>query len=166
MVVIGSFNFIGEWIKDNSTYEMPDYTRIHGNDKESIVKLIYSFEEYENKAIEILEIKNVDDMRFTSFLADGYPSGVRFDKNKDGNYAYTRIMLNPSEPLQVFAYTRPNWFIVVTNNENEIEKIQETVNGQTYEIEVVLNKVGVTWVELPKSKDDHYSITIMPQKEI
>lgn len=44
--------------------------QLYGNDKESIVKVINSIEGYGNKSIEILEIKDFNDLRVVAFLSN------------------------------------------------------------------------------------------------
>lgn len=60
--------------------------QLYENDKESITSVIKSIEGYGNKLIEILEIKDFNDIRVAAFLSNNSPAYIQFYKNKDGNY--------------------------------------------------------------------------------
>ncbi|MCK5763671.1 MAG: hypothetical protein KAH05_06095, partial [Clostridiales bacterium] len=71
---------------------------IHGNDLESIKKMISTIESYENTSIDILDMKDFGDDRIVGFLSDETPAYIEFSKNDEGNYSfvYTEMYTNNS----------------------------------------------------------------------
>ncbi|TYS59514.1 hypothetical protein FZC76_22040 [Sutcliffiella horikoshii] len=129
--------------------------QIYGNDEASIVKVINSIEGYEDKSIEILEIKDFDEQRIAAFLANNRPGCIEFTEDKKGNYIWRYIEVNENEEFSFFQIS-PRKMIFVTNNENEIAKMQVDINGQKFEQEFIPNKATVTWAELPQTDNKEY----------
>lgn len=155
-LLIGTFKYTSEWIyeKRNDLINRPT---LYGNDKESIVKLIKSYEYYENSSIEILEIKDASPLRFVGFLADGYPNGMMLQKDPEGNYRNRTVTVNTSSPFELLVYHHSPWFMIITNQDNKIAKTQLSVDGKPFVFETVPNTTGVTWIKLPELKSDNYS---------
>lgn len=133
-----------------------DTQQLYGNDEESILKVIHSIEGYENNSIEIVEIKDMNDRRYAGFLSNDNPGYIQFQKNKDGNYRWQYIEVNVNEAFSVFA-PEPLLFMIVTNEENKIAKMQVSVNGQEIEQEFTPYEASVTWMFPPKTGKSHYS---------
>lgn len=130
--------------------------QMYGNDKESIVKVINSIEGYENKSIEIVEVKDVNDLRIAGFLANNNPGYIQFQKNDDDNYLWNHLEVRENEVLHVFMPS-PHLLMIVANQENKIAKMEVSVNGQLLEQQLTPYKTSVTWVDLPKTNDDQYT---------
>lgn len=124
--------------------------------EESILKVIHSIEGYENNSIEIVAIKDMNDRRYAGFLSNNNPGYIQFQKNKDGNYRWQHIEVNVNEAFSAFA-PEPRLFMIVTNEENKIAKMQVSVNGQEIEQEFTPYKASVTWMFLPKTEKSHYT---------
>lgn len=75
---------------------------LYGNDKESIVKVIKSINGYEDKPIEILGIKDFNDVRIVGFLYNNRPAYIEFYKNNKGNYKWRSIEVRQDETLSSF----------------------------------------------------------------
>ncbi len=130
--------------------------QLYGNDKESIVKVINSIEGYGNKSIEILEIKDFNDLRVVAFLSNNSPGYIQFNKNKDNNYKWNHIEVMDNETFSSFIPDLP-MFMFVTNNENEIAKMQVTINGEKLEQEFTPNEATVNWMDLPQTDKNEYT---------
>ncbi|WP_404331873.1 hypothetical protein [Mesobacillus maritimus] len=131
---------------------------VYGNDRDSIEKVIYSIEGYEDQQIEILDIQDFNDYRFVGFLSNNHPSYVEFYKNHKGNYEWRHIETDSNDSLGFFLpfiHDDLN-MMVVTNYENEIAKIQIDVNGESVEQEFTPLNASVTWIELPQSDSRDY----------
>lgn len=156
IIVLGVvFMILIDIVRNNVAERM----KIYGNDKESIVKYIHSFEEYENLTIEILEMRDIEDLRFVGFLAGGHPGGVLFQKDEAGNFLGERLEVNKSRSMHFFFYPIPPvhpWFMFVTNRRNEVAKFQVTVNGEIVEQELTPNKNSVVFTKIKKSQKDRY----------
>lgn len=133
-----------------------DAQQLYGNDEDSILKVIHSIEGYENNSIEIVEIKDMNDRRYVGFLSNNNPGYIQFQKNKDGNYRWQHIEVEENEAFSVFA-PEPLLFLIVTNEENKIAKMQVSVNGQEIEQEFTPYKASVTWMFPPKTGKSRYS---------
>lgn len=48
-------------------------------------------------------------------------------------------------------------FMFVTNNENEIAKMQVTINGEKLEQEFTPNEATVNWMDLPQTGKNEYT---------
>ncbi|MFE7061987.1 hypothetical protein ACFVAD_07530 [Sutcliffiella sp. NPDC057660] len=130
--------------------------QFYGNDEASIVKVINSIEGYEHKSIEILEIKDFNDLRIVAFLANNKPGCIEFTENKKGNYIWRNIEVKENETFSSF-HISPRKMMFVTNNENEIAKMQVDINEQNFEREFIPNKATVTWADLPQTDNNEYT---------
>lgn len=134
---------------------------LYGNDKESIVKVIQSIKGYEDKPIEILGIKDFNDVRVVGFLYNDSPAYIEFYKNDVGNYKWRSIEVRHDETLSSFSPILPNnirrKLMYVSNYENEITKIQVDINGQLVEQDFLSNKAAVTWVDFPLTDKKDYT---------
>ncbi|MFC0274603.1 hypothetical protein ACFFIX_25075 [Metabacillus herbersteinensis] len=130
--------------------------QLYGNDEASIVRVINSIEGYEHKSIEILEIKDFDDLRIVAFLANNRPGYIEFTENKKGNYVWRHLEVKENETFSSF-HISPRKIMFVTNNENEIAKMQVDLNEQKFEREYIPNKATVTWADLPQTDKNEYT---------
>lgn len=130
--------------------------QLYGNDEASIIKVINSIEGYEHKSIEILEIKDFNEQRIAAFLANNRPGCIELIEDKKGNYIWRYIEVNENEEFSTF-HISPRKMIFVTNNENEIAKMQVDINGRKFEREFILNKATVTWADLPQIDNNEYT---------
>ncbi|MFC4323253.1 hypothetical protein [Litchfieldia salsa] len=130
--------------------------QLYGNDNESITKVINSIEGYGNGSIEILEIKDIDDLRIVAFLSNNNPGYIQFYKNKDGNYKWQHIEVRDNEPFSSFIPDLPA-FMFVTNNDNEIVKMEVMINGVKLEQTFTPNKATVAWLNFPKTNKNEYT---------
>ena len=130
---------------------------IYGNDKASIVMVIKSIDGYQDKEIEILEIKDFKDVRIASFLSNSSPSYIEFNKNKKGNYKWRHIESHQNESFSMFLPLMGNRkAMFVTNHENEIAKMQVDVNGTTLEQNFTPYQASVSWMDLPNTNENSY----------
>lgn len=136
---------------------------LYGNDEESIEQVIKSIEGYKNNYIEILEIKDIDDYRIVAFLTNNHPAYIEFIKNKDGNYKWKRAEKHEGESFASFLIHQTGqesqYYMFVTNQNNDIAKIELGVNEHTIEQEFNVNQKSVTWIELPQSNSNSYRFT-------
>ncbi len=128
----------------------------YGNDEESIVEVIRSIDGYGEGSIEILDIKDLGEDRFVSFLDNNQPTFIQFTKNLDGNYEWRFIRSGNPTFTAFFEHVRNGEydgaaFWVVTTNENEIAKMELIVNREVIEQEFPLKEKSVTWIPLPES---------------
>ncbi|WP_166244469.1 hypothetical protein [Paenibacillus turpanensis] len=133
--------------------------QVYGNDKESIAKVIHSIDGYENESIEILEIRDFNDLRMVGFLSNNSPGYIQFAKNEDGNYEWRHIEVQNDESFSSFLpdfRKPPKKFMLVTNHSNKIAKMQVSVNGQKLEQVFTPNNASVTWVKLPRTDKNEY----------
>ncbi|MGM0867463.1 MAG: hypothetical protein ACQEWF_22640 [Bacillota bacterium] len=130
--------------------------QLYGNDEASIVKVINSIEGYEHKSIEILEIRDFNDLRIVAILANNRPGYIEFTENKQGNYVWRHLEVKENETFSSF-HVSPRKIMFVTNNENEIAKMQVEINEQKFEQEFFQNKATVTWVDLPQTDKNEYT---------
>lgn len=152
LLIIGAFLLLLGFF----AFYFNDTQQLYGNDEESILKVIHSIEGYENNSIEIVAIKDMNDRRYAGFLSNNNPGYIQFQKNKDGNYRWQHIEVNVNEAFSAFA-PEPRLFMIVTNEENKIAKMQVSVNGQEIEQEFTPYKASVTWMFLPKTEKSHYT---------
>lgn len=134
--------------------------KLYGNDKDSILKVIKSFEGYEDKQIEILDIKDFNDkdfnkVRIVGFLSDNNPAYAEFHQNQEGNYILRGIESRNNESLSMFIHLTSK-IMFVTNYNNKIAKLQVDVNGNSLEQKFTPYKGSVTWVELPPTDKSSY----------
>lgn len=137
-----------------------DTNQLYGNDRESIKKVINSIEGYENRTVEILEVKDINDLRVVAILGNNSPGYIEFHKDEAGNYIWRHIEVKNNEPFSSFLLhlnrKESPKFMFVTNNQNEIAKMKVTVNGHILEEEFLPNQKTVTWVDLPETDKDDY----------
>ncbi|MFC0211272.1 hypothetical protein ACFFK0_02210 [Paenibacillus chartarius] len=129
---------------------------LYGNDKESIVKVIRSLKGYEDKWIEVVDYKDVDDGRMVGFLSNQSPGYIHFQKNEDGNYLWRHMEVADGKRFGVFTAELP-MFIIVTNHKSKVARMQLSVNGQIVEQDFTPDQASVTWVEFPKSENNEYT---------
>lgn len=138
-------------------------SKVYGNDKESILKIINSIEGYENKSIQILEIKDWDKTRVVSFLANSDPAFIQFMKNAKGNFECDSTAMHPGESFALFLINfyedEIKRFLVVSNQNNEVAKIHLGVNNEKMEFDFIAHKTAVYWIDLPKTSDNSYAFT-------
>ena len=130
--------------------------QIYGNDRQSIMKVIQSLDGQENNSINILEIKDIGNDRIVSFLDNNKPAYILFVKNKKENYEW-RFKTGSNAPFATFfEHLRSIGndkavFWVVTNNQNDIAKLELVVNDERIVQEFSVNQNSVTWIDLPDS---------------
>ncbi|NBD24139.1 hypothetical protein [Paenibacillus glycinis] len=129
--------------------------QLYGNDQESIQKVIHSIKGYEDASVEILDIKDIGDKRIVGFLSNNDPAYIQFSKNQTGNYEWQNIEKHAVQPLTAFLFHNtdvevPNAkFMIVTNDENKIAKLELEVNKQVLIQTFSLHRKSVTWIDLP-----------------
>jgi hypothetical protein len=132
--------------------------REYGNDEESILKVIRSIDGYNSQSIEILKIKDIKNERAVPFLINNNPGYIQFTKNKRGNYEWKYIEKRENQSFASFLVNLqseelPNLkFLFVTNEDNEIAKVELDVNGQVFKKEFKVRENLVAWIDLPKLK--------------
>ncbi|OME77208.1 hypothetical protein BK120_27165 [Paenibacillus sp. FSL A5-0031] len=138
------------------TYFSNSSNKLYGNDKESIQEVIKSIEGYEDESVEILEIKDIDDARIVGFLSNNNPAYIQFSKNQKGNYKWRNIEKQAGQSFTTFLIhkskneSRNLKFMIVTNQENNIAKMELEVNKQVIEQEFSVNQKSVTWIDIDK----------------
>jgi hypothetical protein len=148
-----------------SAYFFINNQKLYGNDKESIKQVIKSIEGYENESIEILEMKDFNDERIVGFLSKNNPAYIQFLKNSKGNYEWKHVekMMDDSFSTFLIHFWKDEIknvkFMIVTNQENEIAKMQLGVNEHVIEQKFNTNQKSVTWIDLPKANDEGYTFT-------
>lgn len=144
-------------------FSLESSKKLYGNDKESIEKVITSIEGYENETIEILEIKDISDVRVVGFLSNNNPAYVQFFKNQKGNYEWSHIEKSENQSFATYLIQEStnrakfSKFMIVTNQANDIAKMQLGINEQVIEQEFSVNQKSVTWIDLPESQGDTYT---------
>ncbi|WP_349410032.1 hypothetical protein [Pseudalkalibacillus sp. SCS-8] len=132
--------------------------RVYGNDEDSIMSVIQSIDGYKGQAVTILEIIDIDDERIVPFLLNNEPAYIQFSKNLDGNYMWNHIEKRQGSSFSSFflhIHTHDVKIMVVTNDQNEIAKMQVNVNGQLVEQSFEVGKATVSWLEIPVSKEGY-----------
>lgn len=141
-----------------AAYAWNQSTKVYGNDKESIIKVIHSVEGYEDKDIRIVKINDFDDARIVGFLANHMPSYIEFAQNDKGNYEWRHIESNQNEEIGMFSPgIGLKKIMFVTNDENDIAKMTVDINGETLVQTFPPYEPSVKWVDLPISKDHGYT---------
>ena len=139
------------------------FTKPYGNNEESIVQVINSIEGYESEAIEILEIKDFHDDRVVAFLLNNNPAYIQFTKNPNGDYEWNHIEKRTGQSLDSFVFQLSDdeklRLMIITTAENNIAKMEITVNEQIIEQEFEENEQSVSWIEIPESSDGSYNFT-------
>ena len=137
-------------------YHFYNSKELYGNDKDSIIHVIKSIDDYKNKEIEILEINDFDDVRIVGFLSNNNPSYIEFDKNKKGNFTWRHIESHNNESFSMFLPLGTSKMMFVTNYENKISKMQVDINEKTLEQNFTPNQATVTWVDLLQTNKNTY----------
>lgn len=139
-----------------------DAKREYGNDEESILKVIRSIDGYNSQSIRILEIKDIKNERVVPFLINNDSGYIQFAKNKRGNYEWKHIEKVEDQSFASYLVNLqgeelPNLKILfVTNEDNEVAKVEIDVNGQVFKKEFKVHKNSVAWINLPKLKSAGY----------
>ncbi|WP_423800797.1 hypothetical protein [Neobacillus sp. SAB-20_R2A] len=134
----------------------------YGNDEESILKVIRSIDGYNSRSIQILEIKDIKKERVVPFLLNNNPGYIQFTKNNRGNYEWNHIEKRENQSFSSFLVhlqgeELPNLkFLFVTNEHNEIAKVELDVNGQVFKQEFKVHESSAAWIDLPKHKSAEY----------
>ena len=129
---------------------------LYGNDKESIQDVIQSDDGYEGQSVEILEIKDFNDARIVAFLSNNNPAYIQFSKNQNDNYERRFIERHTGETFSIFLIhlsydgSVNSKLMIVTNQFNNIAKMELEVNKQVIVQEFSINQKSVTWIDLPK----------------
>lgn len=114
-------------------YNLNTTKPLYGNDDESIIKVIGSIKGYENKKVELIDIKETINSKVVGFLANNSPAIIQFTKNEKGNFKWSTIEVRDNTSFTMFLpNNRDNQkfqMMIVTNNENDIAKFQVNVNG-------------------------------------
>lgn len=131
--------------------------KLYGNDKASIVKVIQSIEGYDEQPIEILEIRDFKDIRIVGFLYGENPAYIEFDRNEHGNYEWRYVEAEKDETFSTFLTEIHNKFMVVTNHQSQVAKMNVNVNGELVEQDFAPQKAGVTWMNLPDAENGSYT---------
>ena len=137
-------------------YQFYQSKELYGNDEASIIEVIASFDDYEDKQIEILEINDFDDVRIVAFLSNNKPSYIEFNKNKKGNFTWSYIESRNDESFSMFLPLGSTKIMFVTNYESDIAKMQVDINGETVEQYFTPYQVTVMWSDLPQTNKDTY----------
>ncbi|WP_152681126.1 hypothetical protein [Neobacillus vireti] len=100
--------------------------------------------------------------RVVPFLINNNPGYIQFSKNKRGNYEWNHIEKTGNHSFASFLVhlkgeELPNLkFLFVTNEDNEIAKVELAVNGQFFKKELKVHESSAAWVDLPKQKFGEY----------
>lgn len=134
--------------------------QLYGDDEESIIQIINSIEGYEDKDIEIINIKDIENDRFVGFLSNNSPGYIQFIKNDFGNYRWQHIEVSQDGPLAIFlpnlTSSQPHQFMFVANSFNDIAKVKITVNGEVVEQTLTPYVASVVWTALPETTNGEY----------
>lgn len=90
------------------------------------------------------------------------PGYIQFTKNKRGNYEWKHIEKRENQSFASYLVNLhgeelPNLkFLFVTNEDNEIAKVELNVNGQVFKKEFKVHENLVAWIDLPKHKSAEY----------
>ena len=147
MVIFLLYKFIGI---SNQKY--------YGNNEEMIKKVIHSIDGYEKRSISILEIKDFNETRIVSMLADNRPGYIEFNKNKKGNYEWRHIEVTNEGTFGFYLpkINKESKIMIVTNPNNNMAKLSVKINNQY--IEQLINPIqsSVTWIDLPQTENNEY----------
>ena len=139
-----------------ATYYFYKSNELYGNDEASIIEVINSFDDYEDKQIEILKINDFDDVRIVAFLSNNKPSYIEFTKNKKGNFTWRYIESRNDESFSMFLPLGSTKIMFVTNYESDIAKMQVDINGETVEQYFTPYQATVMWTDLQQTNKDTY----------
>lgn len=138
-----------------ASYHFYNSKELYGNDRASIIEVIKSIDNYDNKQIEILQINDFDEVRIVSFLSNNSPSYIEFNKKK-GNFAWRYVESRNDESFSMFLPLGSSKILFVTNYENDIAKMQVDINEITVEQYFTPYQATVTWIDLPHTDKDKY----------
>ncbi|MCG1023255.1 hypothetical protein [Sutcliffiella horikoshii] len=128
---------------------------IYGNDEASIIKLIRSVG-YDEWAIEIVGIKDFEGNRIAAFLYNNMPGYALFTKNESGEYAWNHVEVRESENLSIFALIPDlQMFAIVTNVDNNVSKMEVTINGEEVVQEFTPFVAEFSWLEIPTTTSNN-----------
>ncbi|MFT4413663.1 hypothetical protein ACLM5H_07375 [Fredinandcohnia humi] len=140
-------------------YYLLSNEKLYGNDEESIIQVIKSIEGYEAGTVELLEVKDIGKDRFVSFLYNNSPAYIQFVQNSRKDYEWRHVEKSEGE---FFASYLPNIsdggplkFLIVTNEDNNVARLELNVNGHIIEAEFPENQKYVSWISLPKSNGSY-----------
>jgi hypothetical protein len=133
----------------------------YGNDRESIIKVIRSIDGYQNGTVEILDIKDIKNTRIAALLYNHHPAYMEFIKNSSGNYEWRHIEKDEESlaPFSINIRTGSSKivkFLIITNQENQIAKLELGVNDQIISQTFDVGKNSAVWLNLPESRDHSY----------
>ncbi|QHE51769.1 hypothetical protein [Pontibacillus sp. HMF3514] len=135
--------------------------KIYGNNKESIIKLINSIEGYEHYSINILEIRDFEDVRVVAFLANNSPAYMRLEKNEEENYYWNSIRVARNEDFENFIPDLPREeqprFMIVKNQQSDIAKMEVDVNKEKVHKTFKVDQPSVSWLVFPKTDKSHFT---------
>lgn len=146
LLLVGNYFFIRE-------------EKLYGNDPQSIIKVIQSIDSYTQSEIVILEIKDIDEHRIVSFLANNKPAFISYTQNEKGNYLWNYARSENGEPFSMFLPSPGRdikKMLFVTSNESKLSKIEVDINGIPIEQSFAPFQASVSWVDLPESADGSY----------
>ncbi|MCA0987342.1 hypothetical protein [Guptibacillus algicola] len=145
-IMLGALGFITVF-----SFYMDGSEALYGNDKNSIVQVIQSVEGYEDKNIELLGVKDFDDVRLAGFLSDERPSYIKFHKNEQGNYVWNHVERRGEDSLSMFLplVGSSKKIMFITNSKNDVAGMTVDINGKTIEQGFPSHQPSVTWVDLP-----------------
>jgi len=138
--------------------------KVYGNDEESIIELIQSIEGYHHGLIEILEVKDIEDIRIVAFLVNNTPAYIRFERNSKGNYEWSYAEKKDGESFASFSIKVPSESLdvrrmVITTEDNEIARMELGVNDRVIEQDFDVNERTVTWIPISTPNVKQYSYT-------
>jgi len=146
------------------TFYLNEQKVLYGNDKESIVKVMKSYEGYGKASIEILDIKDFEvsgrrrDKRVVAFLSDNSPGYLLLGETSEGDYYQEHFEVRKNETFSTFTPHTQNRpiFLVVTNDKNHAAKMEISVNGQVIEQTFTPQKPSITWIDFPQLDKRYY----------
>jgi len=159
--MIGAIILVGAAILN---FYLNEPKMLYGNDKDSIVKVIKSYEGYEKASIEILDIKDFEvkgirrGKRVVAFLSDNSPGYLMLGETSEGDYYQEHFEVRTNETFSTFTPDTQNRpiFMVVTNDKNQVARMEISVNGQVIEQTFTPQKTSVTWIDFPKLDKRYY----------
>lgn len=138
--------------------------KVYGNDEESIIEVIQSIEGYNHGLIEILEVRDIEDIRIVAFLVNNSPSYIRFERNSKGNYEWSYAEKKDDKSFASFSIKVPSEsldvrLMVITTEENKIAKMELGVNNRIIEQGFRVNERTVTWIPYSTPNEKQYRFT-------
>jgi hypothetical protein len=124
--------------------------------------VIRSIDGYNSQSIEILEIKDIKSELVVPFLINKNPGYIKFTRNRRGNYEWKHIERTQNQSIASFLIhlkgeELPHLkFLFVTNDDNDIAKVELDVNGKIFHKEFNVHESSAEWVDLPPLKSAEY----------